>query len=193
MKIFLIHDPLRKDRELLFTKEFTEQGITEWELMPAVKNLAKVTLNIAEAHKNCIRRAQKENLPQCVIMEDDLAFSAPGAYNRFLEFFKELPENWNVFTSGSYDYQAAAATESLFENIIKLQRFSGLHCYAVNSVYYDKFLDVNVTGHFDKLLRGNLYMTYPMLCLQHPGFSNTVNRQVNYNITHAKNIKLWKP
>ncbi len=185
-EIFVIHDPLREDREKLYRKELYEQGIDLFESIPAVKDY--VTLkNIAEAHKNCIKKAIKRDLPIVVVMEDDVKFACPGAYNHFLELITTLPEDWDIFTSGSYDYKV----EKELKNMLKLSKFSGLHCYAVNQRFYGDFLKLPDRMNIDKQIKGNIYMAYPMLALQYDTYSDNVKKVTNYNEAFKNKIKLW--
>lgn len=188
-QVYLIHDSFRKDRRELFLKEIETQHIDSWVTMPAVKGPHKSYENIAQAHKNCIKKAMNENLDRVVILEDDVLFVAPGAYNRFLELSETLPPNWEVFVAGSYDYQKIGEYS---DSIVKVSSFSGLHCYMVSRRYYKKFLETSPKSHLDKLLRGALYMAVPMLALQHDTYSDNVKRVTNYNNTHLKRKNLWK-
>lgn len=194
-KIYLIHDSQRKDRRDLFRKELEEQGIDLYELVPADKSTNNPVKNISRAHKECIRRAQKEDLPMCVVMEDDVLFPCPGAYNEFLRLSEILPTEittakWDMLIAGSYDYQ-------LYHNIYKsgplvpIKRFSGLHCYLVRQKFYDQFLQAPEGRNLDKTLAGNIWMTYPMMALQHDGYSDNKKRTTNYNQQYKSRIKLW--
>ena len=189
--IYLIHDRLRADRQILYRKELDEQGIEFWELIPAVKGESPIR-NIAKAHKECIRRAIKADLPQAIILEDDVKFVCPGAFNRFLDLSLQLDTNteWDVFISGSYEYK----TLNQQEYYRPLSRFSGLHCYMVNKKFYQRFLDLPEIVNIDKEIskaKANIWMAHPMLALQHDGFSDNVKKVTNYNTTFKKNITIW--
>lgn len=186
--IYIIHDPLRKDRKELLDKELVLQGITDYELIPAVKKHPKAFLNIAEAHKNCIKLANKAGYEQVVVMEDDVMFVAPGAYNRFLELSELLPDNWDLFSTGSYDWKKFGEPKN---GSIRALQLSGRHCYMVHERFYKRYLDIIVTSPMDKLLKGHMYMAYPMLALQHDTFSDHVKKVTNYNKIFAKSLKLW--
>lgn len=188
-QIYLIHDSFRKDRRELFLKEIETQHIDNWITIPAVKQFAKSYDNIAEAHKNCIRKAVAENYSSVVIMEDDVRFVAPGAYKRFLELSETLPNNWDIFVSGSYHYTDG---KPYSDNILKVNSFCSLHCYMVSKRYYSKFLGMSQKGNIDTLLRGNIFIAVPMLALQHDTYSDNVKKVTNYNKTHLNSKKVWK-
>lgn len=200
MKTFLIHDPLRTDREILYKKELMEQGLmnmleqTEVEIIPAVKEYGNVWKNISEAHKNCIREAVKDDLPEVMILEDDVKFSAPGAYNEFIRLSGELSEDWDLFTGGSYDYMIehnGNGSHHMREPFTKLRRFSGLHCYIVRKRFYQHFLETRGVTNLDKALVGNIWMAWPQLGLQHTTYSDNVKKKIDYNTVFAKKIKIW--
>ncbi len=195
-KIYLIHDSQRKDRRDLFRKELEEQGIDLYELVPADKSTNNPVRNISKAHKECIRRAVAQDLDQVVILEDDVQFVCQGAYNRFLELLDKLhPETWDIFTSGSYEYSFDRSSKALEDlkkiGLSKLRRFSGLHCYAVNKRFYQKFLQAPEGRNLDKTLTGDIWMSFPMLAVQHDGFSDNRKAQTNYNHQYKSRLNLW--
>ncbi len=200
-KIFLIHDPARVDRRELYRQELITQGIDTVDIIPAVKDSSNPVKNISQAHKKCIRKAIELNLPRVIIMEDDVKFSCPGAFNRFLELSEALPKNWDIFISGSYDYQVAdqfiKAKEIIsISGLVNLNKFSGLHCYIVNQRYYNKMLSLPENRNLDKVIsnsNASIWMCYPMVALQHSGFSDNICKEVDYNKTYSHRIKLWNP
>lgn len=196
--IFLIHDKEREDRKKLFTKEFNEQDIHEWYVIDAVKTHKNRAINVAEAHKTCVQRAVASDLERVVIMEDDVAFVAPGAYKRFLGLAGEIPEDWDILISGSYDYKIQNTDFTGMPIVwpdkakyVGLDKFSGLHCYMINKNYYQTFLDTDPKNNLDKQLTGNIYMAWPQLALQHDGLSDRRGMLTRYNETHKHNLKLW--
>jgi GR25 family glycosyltransferase involved in LPS biosynthesis len=195
MRTFLIHDELRKDREKLYLEEVRVQGITGLEIVPAFKFYSNVQKNISEAHKGCIRKAQEDDLPRVMVLEDDVKFSAPGAYNEFIRLSYHLPEDWDIYIGGSYDYYHAKTEEHgthISEPLTKLRKFAGLHCYMVNKKFYKTFLETRGLNNLDKALTGNIWMMYPMGALQWDTFSDNTNKITYYNSVFANKIKLWK-
>lgn len=203
-KIYLIHDPSRLDRRELYRQELITQGIDYVEIVPAVKDSSNPVRNISQAHKNCIRRAIKDDLPRAIVFEDDVKFSCPGAFNRFLEVSQSLPEDWDVFISGSYDYQQVSYKEltpnnlsgnsALWDPYIPIGKFAGLFCYMVNKKYYQTMLGLSEAKNIDKALSSsgaNVHMCYPFIALQHDTFSDNVRRLTHYNRDYANKIKLW--
>ncbi len=193
MKIYLIHDSDRKDREKLYRQELENQGIESVELTPAVKNHGVPATNISRAHKNCVRRAINDGESRVVILEDDVRFACPGAFNRFLEVCEGV-SGWDVIITGSYEYGLVDKEMAPVNGLVKLKRFSGLMCYMVNESYYQRMLALPEHLHIDKAMtKGSCeaYMCWPQLALQHPGYSANVRKNVDYDITYKKRINLW--
>lgn len=200
-KIYLIHDALRTDREQLYRQELDSQGIESWELIPANKSTLYPVQNIARAHKECIRRALRDDLPEVCIMEDDVKFVCPGAYNEFLQVAGRLtefsaPVLWDILISGSYEYQLdKEMSDSKYPLGSKyLTRFSGLFCYIVNKKAYERILSLEENINFDKQISKSglsIWMAWPQLALCYDGYSDNTKTESNYNLSYAHNIKLW--
>ncbi len=199
-KIYLIHDEKRVDREILFKREMEQQGIKEYEIVSADKSTNNPVINIARAHKECIRRAQAQDLDQVMILEDDVRFVAPGAYNRFLEVLKGLPEAWDILIGGSYEYifdHTKTVNAVGIAPVTALKRFSGLFCYIIHERFYEKFLSIpegkNIDKEVSKVSGASLWMAWPQLCLCHDGIkSDNTGKITNYNLTYKKYLKEWQ-
>ena len=194
MMIAIIHDPLRTDRMEILLKELAQQNITEYRLIPAIKESKNPVRNISQAHKSCVRLAEELSLESITILEDDVRFVCPSAFHRFMELHRELPEDWDVFLSGAYD----AKISSQVGQLAKVSRFSGLHCYMISRKYYSTFLKADERVNVDKWMStpgygsSNAYLAYPMLALQHDGYSDNVRRITNYNQLVEEKYPLWK-
>lgn len=187
-EIYLIHDPQRHDRRELYRRELETQGIETVTIVPAVKDTnVGVIKNIARAHKQCIRKAMERDLERVVVLEDDVKFVCPGAYNRFLELSETLDESWDLFTTGSYGFEP----ESGSDPVVKVKWFSALHCYMVSKRYYQRFLDTPEENNLDRGLTGAIYMTHPMLALQWDTWSDNVSMNTSYNVTHMEKVLIW--
>ena len=193
--IFLIHDPQRKDRRDLFRKEFQDQGIDMYTLVPADKSTNDPIRNIARVHKKCIRMAIEANHPEIVIMEDDVKFACTGSYSEFLKLYEIHGKDCDIFTSGSYSYNATPREKDAeYLQVLKLRNFSGLHCYIVKAKVYELMLRLSETTNYDRSIESrkfNILMTYPMMALQHDGMSDNVKKVTNYNTVYKDKIKLW--
>lgn len=190
----MIHNSARTDRWTTFQKEVEQQGIVNVIQIPAVLENKKPASNISKAHKNCIRYALAKKLEQVIILEDDVCFTDQGAFQHFLNLIPSLPPLWNIFLGGVYD----GNVQSINENIGEVTDFSGLHCYAVHSRFYQRFLEANESLNLDKWLSkkkwGNTlcHVAYPMIAIQHDGWSDNVQMCTDYNPALIKKRPLWK-
>ena len=114
-----------------------------------------------------------------MILEDDIMFTAPGAWQRFLSL---MPEDYDLYLGGCYGPVEDGITHVPV----------GFHCYAVHERYYDTFLETDPTKHIDTAQKGGIYkVCYPMVALQRPGFSWNNKADVDYN-KQLKPEDIWK-
>lgn len=168
-KAYIIHNPLRSDRLEVLKKEILEQNILDYELVPAIMDNKR---GIAKSHKTIVRKAKELGLPAVLIMEDDVRFCGPGAFKYFLD---NIPETYDLYLSGVY--------YGKLNDVNKVNKFSGLHCYLVHERFYDTFLSIKEEGNIDNNLTGAGYykVCYPFAAVQHNGFSDNVHKEVNYD------------
>ena len=171
MKIHIIYDDRRSEKYPLFIKEFQEQGITGYEVFPAIIESKKSVIeNINASHKALIRMAKEKKMPYICIAEDDLMFPAPGAWQYFLD---NIPETYDLYVASTY----------LFP--ISMNLLTGFHLYICNEKFYDRFLEASDTEHIDNAvcdLKGDYKICYPFAALQRPGWSSNSLTDVNYQI-----------
>lgn len=194
MKPIVIHDIKRTDRYDTLEKEFTDQGIFDFHIVPAVFDRGKPVANITEAHKRCIRLAKEQGYDRALIVEDDVKFMAPGAFDRFIELSSELPDDWVIYCAGVYDGRMNMVTEHL----AKTPNISGLHCYMVRDTFFDTVLSSPGKINLDKWMTGKRYanaeahVAYPMLALQYDGYSDNVQKETNYLPKTLSRYKVWE-
>lgn len=182
MKHYVIHDTNRKDRLELFLKECYTQGIKEVGFMPSI-TAPKPALGISIAHRNCILDAKRNGYSECLIMEDDVKFTHPNSYNRFLELYKNVPQEADIFLSGI----STGTLKPYTDGISRVGEFSALHCYIVRSKFYDKFLTAPKNKHIDRWLgsafgaKANVFVADPILAIQHSGYSDNKKQVKDYS------------
>lgn len=193
--ILVIHNPMRNDRAVILEQELLSQGIKDDVIfVNAVTDGRSPVRNISRAHKTCVRMAKEAGVDHVIILEDDVHFLCPKSFARFIELSKHLPPDWDIFLSGAYD----AHIEPYSEHLRRVTKFSGLHCYMVNSRYYDYFLSASEIINIDKWMstpgygKSNAYLAYPMLIMQHDGFSDNVRRMTDYNKNIRNRYEFWK-
>lgn len=132
--------------------------------------------NISKAFKQVVMYAKEESLPMVTIGEEDLQFTAPGAWDYYL---KNIPEDFHIFSGGIYAGQ-------LQENRI-INGYSGHTLITVNETFYDFFLSANESDHLDRFL-GNFcfekkyYVCLPFVVKQNPNYSENHRRKMTYEM-----------
>lgn len=179
--IHILHLPARKDRMETLMNEFSEQRITNYTIIEGQRDLAAVFRGINNSHKSIIRLAKAQKLPNCIIGEDDLKFTAPGAWNYFLEQL-ELNKDADIFLSMIYE-GVVDENNRVVKNPFS---FSGLTLYSVNSKFYDQFLGMKDMNHLDKEL-GSFADKYdfrvcdPFAAIQYNGYSDQKKKDCQYD------------
>lgn len=172
----------KKGEESSLTADLSKVGINHVYIQPGVYEHSNSRTNISEAHKNCIRYAKDQGWDYCIILEDDVKFTHPDSYRYFLDSMKNLPKDWDVYTSAFY---TCRSFEKDYQNIYRVQHFAGLHCYAVNSKFYDTFLSCPDNHNIDVWVSENLnnycYCCYPFAAIQEAGYSENVMQEKDYS------------
>lgn len=169
MKLYIIYDDRRFEKYPLLIKELEEQGITDYELIPAIIDKRSVVESINAGHKALVRMAKEKKMPYIAIAEDDLMFTAKGAWQYFLD---NIPETYDVYVAATYLMP------------LEMNLLTGFHLYIVHEKFYDKFLSVKDDEHIDNAvcdLKGDYKICYPFPALQRAGFSSNSKVEVNYN------------
>ena len=196
MVAHIIHDFSRADRMENILKQAEEQIIVIL-LCPAYTKEATPVIGCAKSHKAVVRFAQSEKYPMVLIMEDDVEFTAPGAFKHFL---LNIPMGeFDIYTAGVYGdvkvkFGHKSNSEQGFDIII--DRISGTHCYIVHSRFYDKFLTLPDNEHLDQSISAaadTIYMCHPMAALQMPGYSDIAKAVVNYNNDRFVKFPTFQP
>ena len=143
MIVAVIHNPERQERCESFLRECIEQGIEDFVLFPAIfEDLAQT--GISKAHKAIIRWAKENGIKEVVVFEDDIKFTAKGAYKYFIE---NKPEQYEIYFGG--------ISGGIVDEINRtVHSFSGMFCYAVSELFYDVFLEADEGTHIDRWLSG---------------------------------------
>jgi GR25 family glycosyltransferase involved in LPS biosynthesis len=162
-------------------------GIDDWVQEPPVY-MNKSMNGVAEAHKGIVRRNYDQ--PQITIFEDDIIFTSPHSWRRYLELYRELPSDWQVYLGGHYNFKKRTPQT---ENLNRLQwQFSGAHHYTIRKSFYDKFLECE-NFHIDRWIGQNNAICYaPKLLLsrqmgiEENGQSERTGKPVTYSKFHKR-------
>lgn len=178
--VHCIHDPLRTDRLALLQKEIATQGmnVRYW---PAIKDPVMGFRGISRAHKQIVRWAALEGLPEVLIMEDDCYFFAPGAFQFFLS---QKPDKYDLYLGNVF---------SGLEDGSRTRDFRGMTLYFCSSRFYREFLGLPEENHIDGALagRGEYFVCAPMVCSQTGGYSDNKKAQVDSYDHYLANYNLF--
>ena len=153
----IIHNPKNLDRHFSVLEQLSSQGIEEYTFEDAVMNKKDPTKGVSEAHCNIIRKYYDE--PEITIFEDDIIFTQPNSWEKYWEWYEELPKDWSVYMGGCYLFKRK---ESVSENLEQLRGyvFTGFHWYTVKKPFYDIFLRAKEGDHIDRYVASTGAKTY---------------------------------
>jgi len=179
----VINLPTRTDRlasinaelpKLFFNPSFyTIKGITKF---------SEPRLNVIEAHKKAIRAAEVLDLPEVLVIEDDLKLSdSKGLINFVNDAFNNLPEHAEILLGGIYGGNPKRFNAYWSE----VSFFAGATFVVYKSSVYEKILNYDFgPNHFDRVLSSisKCYVISPMIAKQFNGYSD--NRQKDVDDEH---------
>jgi len=164
--------PGRHDRRMLFQDEATMQRI-QYAWCDGVRGTTPAE-GISAAHRAVVAMAKAREMDRVLIMEDDVLFTAPGAFDHFL---RNVPAEFDLYLGGLYGGSVSDTNE--------VRWFSGLHCYLVAARFYDRFLAVDPHTHIDAALSAlddrAYYVCRPYACMQRSGFSDNEGKYMDYS------------
>ena len=100
MVLNIIHLPHRTDRLKLLNQELIEQNILDYKIWDGIIDKSIPQKGISQAHKQIVKYAQEEKLSEILIAEDDLYFTAKGAFDYFL---KNKPSDFDIYLGGIHE------------------------------------------------------------------------------------------
>lgn len=187
MRANIIHNPQRTEKFLSFTHEAEVQGFL-FDLWPAVFAETPAA-GICRAHKQIILAAKQTGKPSILVMEDDVRFSAPGAFAYYLS---RIPQDYDLYFGGIY-----------FGKVMpdgRVTQFSGTHCYICHERFYDTILSLPEKDHIDVELSVlatepgstiRFQVCQPFVCDQRPGWSDSRQEMVDFD-SYMKNRTFYK-
>lgn len=163
----LVEVPRVQNKEL-------ETNVFAWNKFSAA--LLQTTIGIIE-------EAKKRALPNILILEDDFLFES----NCLQEMDRiHYPVHWSFFYLG---YYAFSKSNLISSNLVRLQHAFGCHAYAINSKYYDEYLeklnmrdrpiDWVIADFFQK--QGTVYAPKASLVSQYANQSNIRKGLIDYD------------
>lgn len=160
----------RSDRLPRLINELDAQGISDYEFWDGVY-LPSIKASINAAHRQIIQYAKLAGWDETFIAEDDIKFSAAGAWDYFL---KQKPESFDIYLGGIF------LGEPDEKGIVK--DFTGMTCYCVSKHFYETFLSVDPYEHIDRSLsgKGKFMVCEPFICTQWDGISGNTGKEESY-------------
>lgn len=196
-KTYLINLDKRTDRLELAQEECKKHDI-EFERFPAVDGSQiemniqnpspfwnKGALGILYTTLQIIEKAKEEKLNSVLILEDDVEFEENT--NKIVsENMDNIPSGWDTIFFGANHQKP---TTPISNRIHKLGSAYALHCYAIHHSVFDELINLlqNPSMPLDQYIakyihsKGNSYCFRPPVAYQKPGFSDIVNKNVDYN------------
>jgi hypothetical protein len=170
--LHIIHLPHRTDRMTLLLKELGRQEISDYKVWPGIITV-RPSFGIAIAHQQIVKWANQENLPEVTIAEDDVQFTADGAFRYYSQ---SKPSSFDLYLGG------ITYGELLHDNTIT--DFAGTHLYTIHQNFYTTFLDQNGEEDIDRALKnkGRFIVCDPMVAIQRNGFSDNRKKEMDYSI-----------
>jgi len=180
MELHIIHLPHRSDRLTLLNQEFETQNITAYKIWNGIIHPSNPATGISQAHKQIVRYALENGLPEILIGEDDLKFTAPGAFDYYLQ---QKPTEYDLYLGGiSYGQLNSDNT---------VNDFSGTLLYMVHERFYQTFLSIPEDKNLDRSLKhkGKYIVCDPQPVIEHYGYSDHLKGYFDYSeFFEARNL-----
>jgi len=172
MLLNIIHLKKRADRLDLIRSELLEQNIEKYKMWDGIIDHSISLRGISQAHKQIVRYAQRERIAEILISEDDVHFTANGAFQFFI---KNKPQHYDIYLGG--------INGGIIKKDNTVDDFSGLTFYMINERFYDIFLSTPENVNLDRALsnKGKFFVCNPFVAIQHNGFSDNLKRFCNYD------------
>lgn len=135
------------------------------------------------SHLKLVKMARQSGIPNYLVLEDDVEF-APDFNDRFSEAIGELPADWDMlYLGGSHMEEPVPVTQ----HIARISNTFTTHAIGIRHTVYDDLIAVwekqneKVDISLSSLHRRyNCYVIRPHIAFQAPGYSDILNKEVDY-------------
>ena len=179
-QIFVINLDRRSDRMAQFIEEANKIGF-EYERISAIEGGA---YGCTQSHLKIAKIAKERNLKNYLALEDDAVF-CENFNDKFNCLINQVPE-WDILLLGG-NHQGGFNKQT--DGVIRVFGSYTTHAMAVSETFYYKFIEAleNTTVECDVALAAlhkshNVYAFYPSLVTQRQGYSDVLNKEVNYSL-----------
>ncbi len=131
------------------------------------------------SHVQAVNSAREQDAPSLLIFEDD-AVLAPNFQNKFAQFIKEVPDDWDMLYLGALHKDEPI---KITDHIYRITKANSTFAYALKSSVFDAFIELNrraehVLDMNSYLLqeRFNCYCFMPNLAWVEAEYSDVQNR-----------------
>lgn len=179
MRAYIIHREERKDRLINLQREINQQGIDAIIVQGGEHRWPEKAIWLG--HQNAIKMALNDGEKYPIIMEDDVKFVAPRAFERFVKLSENFVDRGIFF--GGMSHGLTTVSSNGVAKIISSS--SGMHCYRLNEDHAKYMIDFDSPQrcHIDRWVTDNIecYVTMPMVAIQYSGFSDSKNQNMDYD------------
>lgn len=174
----ILHLERRKDRLLHLATQLEFNRIEDYTIIHGFED-ANTKQAITKGHKLIVSLAKEQGFENCIIAEDDLVFSARGAYDYFLTQLQEM-DDYDLFCGLIYH---GTVNE---ENRV-LNGMSGtMTLYSIHQRFYDLLLNIPDNVHIDRHLgqfayEKKYYICNPMVVYQSGSYSDNIKKSMDYS------------
>jgi GR25 family glycosyltransferase involved in LPS biosynthesis len=191
-KAFCINLDRRPERYEEAKSEFEKHGLVVERISGVDGNPDNLQTKILPGHVGCVlshvkilKKAKEENLNNVLVFEDDVVF-CDDLQEKFNIFVKQLPEDWDmIYFGGNHNN---IPLEMVSENIGHAKKTYTTHAYAIKDTIYDFAIKVlskvqyEVDVNYSLLQQSfNCYVFRPHLAWQRDGYSDILNKNVDYS------------
>lgn len=190
--IFCINLDKRPDRWIHAQEQFKKIGILD-----KVKRFSAIErkdgrLGCIKSHLEIIKYAQKNNLNNVLIFEDDVVFMDENVELIMGNVINQIPENWEMLYLGA---NLHSPLSKFSDNLVLLVNGFSTHAVAYNKSIFNFFikkynkmnevtlqsdiLDVWIANHIQT--RGKTFLVKPLLATQINDYSDIVKSNVDYS------------
>lgn len=100
MTLNIIHLQHREDRLDILQKELSDNNISDFKIWDGIIDAANSITGISKAHKQIVEKVKHERLSDVLICEDDIRFTAKGAFEFFIS---NKPDSFDLYLGSIYD------------------------------------------------------------------------------------------
>lgn len=199
-QVMVINLPEAKERYDEYIRDFSDMGFKDINRVEAIRPNGGRTpkdgyLGNRLSHIKCIKIARDLNLSNVLVCEDDARFDRKKIeeINSIIDDFVSFLDSdidWShlYFGAGHKD----PPKDTKFNHIKKMVKAWSVHCYLVNSKYFDTIIDnmekVNISidkaYHYQYQTKDICYSLHPRLVYQKEGYSYITKKEEDYRFFH---------